>query len=80
MLPLSSGMDSTRESFQDIQRLLMKVVGGVSELTGGKGSAISQEVMGISDQLVSLEKAVNSQARSRQNHLEELIRDRKSVV
>jgi HD-GYP domain-containing protein (c-di-GMP phosphodiesterase class II) len=73
MIPRSSDGESIRESFQDLQRALMKVFSAVSGMTGGKASPLSQEVLQISDLLKEVEQSVSRQAEVRQSRLEELM-------
>jgi response regulator RpfG family c-di-GMP phosphodiesterase len=74
MTSLSSSKDSIPGRFQDLQRALMKVVGGISEITGGKSSPVSQEVMLISEMLTVLEQTVGRHSEVHESRLKELMR------
>lgn len=75
----SSDMDLFQGHFQELQRDLMKVVGGVSELVGGKSTPVSQDVMRVSDRLQALEKAVTRRTKLWENRLNELMKTGRAI-
>jgi len=74
MFKPSSDMNSIQKQFQEMNFLLMKLVGGLSQAGGKTASTAMQDVTRITESLGALEKTVNTHLKIRQSQLEELMK------